>query len=84
MLKIEGKIVGAWTTELKRVWDSLSPCLCGKKLFIDLCGVNYIDPEGRKVLAEIYRRTRARFHTNTPLTEYFAQQASSSLENGHG
>lgn len=77
MLKLEGRIVGPWTTELDRTWHSLGPSLAGRRLSVDLCGVSYIDREGRGVLAEIYRKTRAEFQTDTPLTEYFVREARS-------
>jgi hypothetical protein len=85
MLKLEGRIVGPWTAELERTWHSLGPSLAGRKLSLDLCGVSYIDREGRGVLADIYRKTHARFETDTPLMEYLAQEArSDSSKNGNG
>jgi ABC-type transporter Mla MlaB component len=85
MLKLEGRIVGPWAAELDRTWHSLCASLNNKILSIDLCGVSYIDPRGRGVLADIYRQTRARFEADTPLTQYFAQEAqNSSSRNGNG
>jgi ABC-type transporter Mla MlaB component len=85
MLKLEGRIVGLWTTELDRTWHSLGSSLDGKKLSVDLCGVSYVDREGREVLADIYRQTQAQFKADTPLTEYFAQEArSNGFKNGNG
>lgn len=84
-LKLEGRIVGPWTAELDRTWHSLGPSLNNKKLSVDLCGVSYIDREGRGILADIYRHTRARFEADTPLMEYFVQEAqNSSSKNGNG
>jgi ABC-type transporter Mla MlaB component len=83
-LKLEGRISGPWTAELNRAWHSLDPSLERKKLSVDLCGVTYIDREGRGILAEIYRRTHARFEADTPLTRYFAEEAQSSNGNGNG
>jgi hypothetical protein len=84
-LRLEGRIVAPWTAELDRTWHSLGPSLAGKKVSVDLCGVSYIDREGRGILADMYRKTHARFQTDTPLTEYFAQEARSSrFENGKG
>ena len=80
MLKLEGRIVGPWTAELDRTWHSLDSSLAGKSLSVDLSGVSYIDHDGRGILADIYRKTRARFQTDTPLMEYFAQEA----RNGKG
>ena len=85
MLKLEGRIVGPWSAELDRTWQGLRPSLDDKKLVIDLCGVTYIDSHGRGVLANIYRQTKAQFQTDTPLTQYFAQEArTTSLKNGNG
>jgi len=82
-LKIEGRIAGPWTEELDRAWRALGP-LTGKKLSVDLCGVSYIDREGREVLAEIYRKTGAQFRSDSPLTEYFAQEArTGNSKNGN-
>lgn len=82
-LKLEGRIVGPWVAELDRTWHSLGPSLEGKKLCIDLCDVSYIDREGRRILADMYRQTRAQFKTATPLTQYFAEEARASLKNGN-
>jgi hypothetical protein len=85
MLKVEGRIVGPWTAELDRIWQSLGPSLDGRKLAVDLRGVSYIDHKGREILAEMCRNTGAQFQTDTPLTEYFAQEArSSTLQNASG
>jgi hypothetical protein len=85
MLKLEGRIVGPWAAEFDRTWHSLGPSLDDKKLFVDLCGVSYIDGQGRGILADIYRRTHAQFAADTPLTEYFAEEArASNFENGSG
>ena len=92
-LKLEGRIVGPWTAELDRTWNSLSPSLNDKKVSIDLCGVSYIDRDGRGILADMYRQTHAHFEANTPLTRYFADEVrASNFEtisregngNGHG
>ena len=79
LLKLEGRIVGPWTAELDRAWHSLGPSLAGKELSVDVCGVSYIDGEGRGILADIYRNTHARFRTDSPLMEYFAQEARSKI-----
>ena len=81
-LKLEGRIVGPWVAELDRTWQSLGPSLGARKLCIDLCDVSYIDREGRQVLAEMYGQTQAQFETNTPLAEYFAEEARASSKNG--
>ena len=84
-LKLEGRVVGPWVAELDRTWHSLRAPLENKALCIDLCGVSYIDREGRKVLADIYRQTRAQFEADTPLAEYFAEEArAGGFRSGNG
>jgi ABC-type transporter Mla MlaB component len=84
-LKLEGRIIGLWTAELERIWHTLGPSLNLRKLFVDLRGVSYMDREGLRVLADIYRRTQAHFQTDSPLMEYFAQEArNSNFQNGNG
>lgn len=78
MLKLEGRIVGLWAAELHRVWDSIGPSLNDKKLSIDLCGVSYIDRNGRGILADMYMQTHAHIKANTPLTRYFADEVRAS------
>jgi ABC-type transporter Mla MlaB component len=82
-LKLEGRVVGPWAEELERTWHSLGRSLDDKKLSVDLCGVAYVDRQGRGILADIYRRTHARFEADTPLTQYFAEEArNSNFNNG--
>lgn len=83
-LKLEGRIVGPWVAELDRTWKSLGPSLGDRKLRIDLCGVSYIDREGRRILADIYRQAQAEFEADTPLTEYFAEEARARSQNRNG
>jgi hypothetical protein len=81
-IKLEGKIVGPWVEELNRIWHSLTPSLGSKDLRLDLCNVAFVDNKGRQLLREIYQQTNARFLTDSPLTQYFADDAmQSSLKN---
>lgn len=75
ILKLEGRLVGPWVGELDRAWRALVPSLERKKVRIDIRGVGFVDGEGRKILAEIYRQTGADFLADTPMTKYFADEA---------
>lgn len=75
-LKVEGRVIGAWTTELQRVWLSLHPALGPNKLCIDICGVTYLDDRGQQLLKEIFRVTNATIVADSPLTKQFADQAT--------
>ena len=74
-IKLEGKIAGPWVEELNRTWHSLTPSLGRKQLELDMRGVAFVDGKGRQLLREIYQQTNACFHTDSPLTRYFADDA---------
>ena len=74
-IQLEGKIVGPWVEELNRAWHSLAPSLGSKKLQLDLRGVTFVDAKGRQLLHEIYQKTNASFLADSPLTQYFAEDA---------
>jgi hypothetical protein len=74
-IKLEGKIAGPWVEEFNRAWHSLAPSLGSRVLHLDLCGVAFIDANGRQLLREIYQKTDACFLADSPLTQYFADDA---------
>ena len=81
IMKLEGKMVGAWVTECQRAWTALRSSLSTRKLALDLCGVTFVDESGLELLREIYRATRAHMVTNSHLTTHFAEQAMESTIN---
>jgi anti-anti-sigma regulatory factor len=82
-IQLEGKIVGPWVEEFDRTWHSLATSLGSKELLIDLRGVAFVDGKGRELLREIYQKTKACFLTDSPLMQYFVDDAmQKSLKNG--
>jgi ABC-type transporter Mla MlaB component len=75
MVRLEGKIAGAWVEELGRFWHSLAGSLGSKQVHMDLRGVAFVDGEGRQLLREIYQRAGATFVADSPLTRYYAEEA---------
>ena len=75
---LEGKISGPWVDEFDRTWHNLAPALGTKKLQLDLRNVDFVDASGTKLLRDIYRETNASFLTDSPLTQYFADEARRS------
>jgi ABC-type transporter Mla MlaB component len=73
-LKVEGRLVGPWAAELGKTWRGL---WASKQptLQLDLRGVTYVDSNGARVLREIVRSTGAEVFADSPLTQYFANQA---------
>lgn len=77
-LRLQGRLVGPFVSELERVWQSLTSSSGSKRLCVDLCDVLYIDAAGRELLAEIYGKTGAEFVADTPLMKHFAQEVKRS------
>ena len=74
-IQLEGKIAGPWVEEFNRTWHSLAPSLGSKQLHLDLRGVASVDAKGRQLLRDIYQKTNASFLANSPLMQYFADDA---------
>jgi hypothetical protein len=74
-LKIEGKLVGPWAVELGKTWHDLWSSTRQKHLLLDIRGLTFADQAGSQILGEIVRATGAEIIANSPLTQYFANQA---------
>ncbi len=74
-IKLEGKITGPWVEEFNRTWNTLAPSLGRRQLELDMRGVGFVDVKGRQLLREIYKQTNARFLADSPLMQYFADEA---------
>src|ERR1700722_17591762 len=75
-MRLEGRVAGPWAEELGRVWVEAAPRLVQKKLIIDLHNVTYADAVGKQVLREIYFQTHAELVTNTPWTQFLAEEVT--------
>ena len=76
-LKIEGKLVGPWAMELGRTWHDLWASSSQMPLRLDIRGVTFADDKGTRILREIVRATGAEIISDSPLTQYFANLATS-------
>jgi outer membrane protein len=65
---VEGKLVGAWAKELEESWRQAAPNRGRRALIIDLSEALFIDGEGRRILAKLFREG-AFFRTAGPMTE---------------
>lgn len=54
-LKVEGRLCGRWVGELRLLWDSIRAEARQSTLRVDLADVDYIDPLGKALLAEMHR-----------------------------
>ncbi len=82
-LKIEGKLVGPWAMELGRTWQDLWNSARRMPLQVDIRGVTFADQKGTHILREIVRETGAEILSDSPLTQYFANQATSGAALEH-
>jgi anti-anti-sigma factor len=54
-LTLEGKLAGAWVTELERTWRAASANAAGRPLRVNLNEVTFIDSAGKSLLATMHR-----------------------------
>lgn len=65
--QVEGKLIGAWARELEQCWKTASSIRGRKAPIVDLTETLFIDEEGRRVLAALFREG-AFFRTAGPMT----------------
>jgi hypothetical protein len=75
-MRLEGRVAGPWASELARVWMEAAPRLASKKLVVDLHNVTYADATGKQVLKTICAQTRAKLVTNSPWTQFLAEEVA--------
>jgi len=69
-----GRLAGPWVTELEQAWKDVAKRLNGKKLSLDLRDVTYSDAGGKRVLREMFARSRAEFITHSDLSHHLAEE----------
>jgi ABC-type transporter Mla MlaB component len=74
-LKLEGKLAGLWVGELQQCWRTAASTTQGRNTIADLRDVDFVDPEGQSLLAEMYRQG-VRLVAVTPLIQALVQEIS--------
>jgi anti-anti-sigma regulatory factor len=77
---LEGRLVGPWVTELRKVWRETASRLGSKRLILNLRDLTFSDEEGKQVLREIATQTGAEISSSTPFTKYLAQEISTPYQ----
>jgi anti-anti-sigma regulatory factor len=54
-LRLDGKLTSPWTEELDRYWQDV-PGSQRQNILVDLTGVTFIGPEGKTILARMWRQ----------------------------
>ena len=57
--RLEGKLAGPWVGELEKNWIPAVADSEAKSVTVDLSGLTFVNAEGRKLLALMYRRGAA-------------------------
>jgi anti-anti-sigma regulatory factor len=53
---VEGRLVHPWISELKSTWTKTKTARRERKCVVDLTGVTFIDKNGEKVLAQLFKQ----------------------------
>lgn len=75
--QVEGKLIGAWARELEQSWETADRVRSRKAPIVDLTGTLYIDEEGKRVLATLFRQG-AFFLTAGPMTASIVAEITGS------
>jgi len=82
-IKLEGRIAGPWTAELRRVWVETAPRVASKRLVIDLREVTYADASATQLLREIYEQAHAQVIAGSVWTQSLAEYITQSETHTH-
>jgi outer membrane protein len=78
---VEGKLVGDWAKELEQCCKQTASVRGHRALIIDLSETLFIDQEGRRVLATLFRQG-AFFRTACPMTESIVSEITRKRNGG--
>ena len=79
---VEGKLVGEWAKELAQTWEQSASQRGQRAPIIDLTETQFIDSEGRRVLAKLFREG-AFFRTACPMIESIISEVTEGREWNH-
>jgi anti-anti-sigma regulatory factor len=74
-LKLEGKLAGLWVAELQQCWRTAASTTQGRNTVLDLRDVDFVDPEGQSLLADMHRQGVCLVAV-TPLIQALVQEIS--------
>jgi len=71
---LEGRLSGAWVEELRQCWQTAASTTSGRTTVLDLCDVDFIDPAGQRLVAEMHA-CGVRLMAATPLIQAIVEDA---------
>ena len=78
-LKLEGKLSGPWVQELRQCWSTASSITGERSTTVDLDEVDFIDPDGQLLLAEMHGQGVA-FHAVRPFISSLLREICGSAQ----
>ena len=64
--KLEGRLCGPWTGELRQCWLTAASTTAGRPTVVDLAEVDFVDSDGRCLLRDMHLEG-VRFVADTPI-----------------
>jgi hypothetical protein len=77
---LEGKLIGPWATELKKIWKALAADLGGREFVVDVGEVTFISREGENALSELMRHG-AKFQCRGVFTRHIVDELTRRHKN---
>ncbi len=78
-LVVEGRLVGPWVDELRRVYQQRLFPAEHVELTVDLCGLTAMDSRGQALLYELLHRG-ATLHSSDVMNQYLVEQMAQTSE----
>jgi ABC-type transporter Mla MlaB component len=72
---LEGRLAGPWVDELRQCWQTASSTTAGRRTMVDLAEVDYVDPAGQALLADMCH-TGVHLDAVTPLIQSLVERIS--------
>ena len=54
--RLEGRLSGAWVSELRQCWQTAQSTIRSRKTTLDLAEVDYVDADGQSLLIDMHRQ----------------------------
>jgi len=80
---LEGRLSGAWVLELEDCFRASAPILGGRELWVDLSGVDCVDPAGKYLLA-LMHKSGTRFIASGCMMAALLQEITGNWPVDHG
>jgi hypothetical protein len=78
-LRLEGRLAGPWVNELRQCWQTASSTTALRATVLDLREVDFVDPPGQALLAEMHRQG-VLLEASCPLIQHIVEEVAAAPE----